>query len=69
MNIKLFKLSDVKLKEDIIKLDNAFINELNDSLFDDDYFLDSNCRNYLYPVVMVESDKYINSFNKIKDKL
>ena len=69
MNIKLFKLSDTKLSPDVIKEDNIFINELNDSLFDDDYFLDSNCRNYLFPVVMVESEKYINSFNKIKDKL
>ena len=69
MNIKLFKLSDVKLKEDIIKLDNAFINELNDSLFDDDYFLDPNARNYLFAVVLVENEQYQNSFNKIKDKL
>lgn len=69
MNIKLFRLSDIKLSPEVIKEDNAFINELNDSLFDDDYFLDSSCRNYLFPVVMVESDKYINSYNKIKDKL
>ena len=69
MNIKLFRLSDNKLSSKALKEDDAYINELNDSLFDDDYYLDSSCRNYLFPVVMVESDKYINSFNKIKDKL
>ena len=69
MNIKLYKLTDVKLTPEVIKADNAFINELNDSLFDDDYFLDPSARNYLFPVVMVENEKYINSFNKIKDKL
>ena len=69
MNIKLFKLNDIKLSEEVIKADNSFINELNDSLFDDDYYLDSNCRNYLFSVVLVESDQYISTYNKIKDKL
>ena len=69
MNIKLFKLTDVKLSPEVIKADNSFINELNDSLFDDDYNLDSNARNYLFPVVMVESDQFESSFKKIKDKL
>lgn len=69
MNIKLFKLTDVKLSPEVIKADNSFINDLNDSLFDDDYNLDSNARNYLFPVVMVESDQFESSFKKIKDKL
>ena len=69
MNIKLFRLTDVKLTPEAIKLDNAYINELNDSLFDDDYVLDPNSRNYLFPVVMVESDQFQLSFKKIKDRL
>lgn len=69
MNIKLFKLSDVKLSPEVIKADNSFINDLNDSLFDDDYFLDPHARNYLFPVVMVESEQYQSSYKKIKDKL
>lgn len=69
MNIKLFKLSDVKLPKEVIDADNSFINELNDSLFDDDYNLDSNARNYLFPVIMVESDEFLESYKRIKDKL
>ena len=69
MFIKLFKLSDTKLSPEVIKLDNNFINELNDALFDDDYTLDAKATDYLFPIVMVESDEFINSFNKIKDKL
>lgn len=69
MNIKLFKLSDIKLSPEVIKADNSFINDLNDSLFDDDYFLDPHARNYLFPVIMVESDQYQSSYKKIKDKL
>ena len=69
MYIKLFKLTDEKLPLEVIKKDNSFINELNDTLFDEDYTLDANARNYLFPVVLVESDKYINSFKRIKDKL
>ena len=66
MNIKLFKLSDIKLTPEVIKADNSFINDLNDSLFDDDYTLDPHARNYLFPVVMVESDQFESSFKKIK---
>ena len=69
MNIKLFKLTDVKLSPEVIKADNSFINDLNDSLFDDDYTLDPHARNYLFPVVMVESDQFESSFKKIKDRL
>lgn len=69
MNIKLFKLTDTKVSNEVIKADNNFINELNDALFDEDFYLDPNARNYLYPVVMVESDKYEASFKKIRGKL
>ena len=69
MNIKLFRLSDVKLDLETIKKDEAYINELNDALFDNDYTLDAHARTYLFGVLFVESDQYINSFKKIKDKL
>lgn len=69
MNIKVFPLADSKMSEDIIKADLDYLNELNDVLFDDDYFLDIGAKKYLFAVVLVEDECFEKSFKRIKDKI
>lgn len=69
MNIKLIKLSEKKLDKNIIRNDEFLINEINDSLFDDDIVLTIDPSEYVYPVLLIESDNVLTAFKAIQEQL
>lgn len=74
MNINLIRLSnDINKDSESKKYGNNFIEDLNNSLFEDDFFLTEKCNNAIFDIVLVETggteNKYLDILPTLKEPI
>lgn len=69
MDINLIRLSSKALSANNKKLNDNYINELNDLLFDNDYVLKENVNNPIFSVLMIEDEDIDRAFKRLLPSL